>query len=208
MIKRIEFVEMLSKPEAVIATGSDNSSRYFEYYFQNIPNIIRKNRISVGILHGNESNKSLEKLGKDIFQYFGLGCRNISKLYLPENFDFNEFFTAIESFQQVIHHSKYCNNYDYNKSIFLVNRQDFKDNGFLLLKQDPNLVSPISVVYYEFYKDESQLLSMLETEVHKIQVMASDEGWVKNSIGFGEAQMPELWDYADDINTLEFLMGI
>ncbi len=205
---KINYVEKLNKPDAVIATGSDNSSRYFEYYFRNIPHIIRKNRISVGVLNGNESNEKLESMGNDIFQYFGLGCRNISKLYLPKSFNFNLFFEAIEPFQNVINQNKYFNNYEYNKSIFLVNSEDFKDNGFVILKEDSNLVSPISVIYYEYYQDKDQLLSLLETHTHKIQVIASDEGWVKNSIDFGQAQMPDLWDYADNINTMEFLMGI
>lgn len=204
----IKFVDKIKGTDAVIATGSDNSSRYFEYYFRNIPHIIRKNRISVGVLNGDESIEILEKLGNDIFQYFGLGCRNISKLYLPKSFNFNLFFEAIEPFQKIIHQNKYFNNYEYNKTIFLVNNEDFKDNGFVLLKEDSNLVSPISVIYYEFYLDKDQLLSMLASRDDKIQVIASDEGWVNNSIAFGEAQKPDLWEYADNINTMEFLMEI
>ena len=165
----IIFADKLNNIDAVIATGSDNSARYFHQYFNHLPNIIRKNRTSVAIIKGDETKEDLSPLGVDIFTYFGLGCRNVSKVYVPEGFELPLFLDALASYEEVIQHHKYCNNYDYNKSIYLVNREDHLDNGFLLLKQDPLLVSPLAVVYYEFYSDIRDLDEKLLAESSKIQ---------------------------------------
>ena len=204
---KIKLVERLEAFDAVIATGSNNTSRYFEYYFGKVPNIIRKNRNSVAVLDGQESENDLQKLGKDIFNYFGLGCRNVSKLFVPEGYNFEKFFKAIESFKPVIDNHKYSNNYDYNKSIFLVNRNKHLDNGFLLLKQDAGLASPLAVVFYEEYDSLAELSKSLNSMTQNIQVIVSNTDLdVDNPVvNFGESQEPRLWDYADGVNTLEFL---
>jgi hypothetical protein len=205
---RIFFEERLKNLDGMIATGSDNTSRYFEYYFRNIPHVIRKNRTSCAVVLGEETPDEFRELGKDIFSYFGLGCRNVSKLFVPENFNFIALLDNLESFQPIIHHHKYANNYDYQKSIMLVNQTHFYDTGYLMLTENKNLVSPISVVYYESYKDLDDLNSKLKSKGEKIQCLVSAKGWYKKSIPFGDAQFPEVNDYADGIDTLAFLAGL
>ena len=206
--EKILFEERLNGVDAVIATGSDNTSRYFEYYFRNIPHIIRKNRSSCAVILGEESPEEFSMLGKDIFTYFGLGCRNVSKIFVPENFDFPRMLDCLEPFQPIINHHKYANNYDYQKSILLINQNQFYDNGFLLLTENENLVSPISTVYYQFYKDQDDLNLKLQSKAEKIQCIVSARGWYKHSIPFGEAQFPSVNDYADGVDTLKFLASI
>jgi len=206
--KRIQFDDRLNNVDAVIATGSDNTSRYFEYYFRNIPHIIRKNRSSCAILDGHEDAEQLAKLGKDIFSYFGLGCRNVSKLYIPKGYDLVNLFPAWDSFNQIIHHHKYLNNYDYQKSILLVNKIPFYDNGFVLLKEEDAFVSPISVLFYEFYSNVEELTTKVKGHHEKIQCIVSREKWFPGSEDFGDAQFPELTDYADKLDTLAFLEKI
>lgn len=201
----IRFEERLMGTDAIIATGSDNSSRYFEYYFSNIPHIIRKNRTSVAVLTGKENPAEIAKLGNDIFQYFGLGCRNVSKVFVPEKYNFTPLFESIEYFNTLQHHHKYRNNYDYNKSICLVNKEPHLDNGFLLLRESHQMVSPISVLYYEYYRSQEDLQRKIEAHVDKIQCIVSEKAWYPKSIPFGEAQQPGLWDYADDVDTLAFV---
>ena len=201
--ERIHLTERLKNFDAVIATGSDNTSRYFEYYFGKYPHIIRKNRTSVAILNGDESDDELTALGNDVFMYFGLGCRNVSKVYVPENYTFDKMFVSWESYKDIIHHHKYCNNYDYQKSILLVNMEKFLDNGFVLLQPSDRIVSPISVVYYEHYKDKAHLSAMLQKVGEKIQVVVGHS--LPASIAFGHAQFPGLQDYADNADTLHFL---
>lgn len=204
---RYSFVERLKNFDAVIATGSNNTSRYFEFYFSKVPNIIRKNRNSVAVLTGNETTGQLYKLGHDIFDYFGLGCRNVSKLLVPENYDFTPFFEAIQPHENVINHHKYNNNYDYNKSIYLVNRNKHLDNGFLLVKEDERIVSPLAVVFYQQYKDNTSVEAILERESENIQCIVStaDVKAANQVVGFGESQQPALWDYADRVDTMDFL---
>lgn len=207
--RQIEFTsEKLENFNAIIATGSNNTSRYFEYYFGKYPHIIRKNRNGIAVLNGNETNSDLTELGKDIFNYFGLGCRNVSKLFVPKNYNFQKFFEAIEEFKDVINHSKYVNNYDYNKSIFLVNRQAHLDNGFLLLKEDTAYSSPISVINYEEYEEFGALYNTIQSDQEKIQCVVSIDKKISTSVPPGKSQMPELWDYADGIDTMEFLLGL
>ncbi len=208
--EQYSFVERLEKFDAVIATGSNNTSRYFDYYFGKVPNIIRKNRNSVALLTGNETAEQLQALGHDIFDYYGLGCRNVSKLLVPEGYIFNFFFESIESYQPIINHHKYNNNYDYNKSIYLVNSDNHFDNGFLLLKEDERLASPLAVLYYGFYKDIASAENLLEAESDKIQCIVSAAPLQVKAqvVDFGMSQQPALWDYADGVDTMAFLTGI
>jgi Acyl-CoA reductase (LuxC) len=201
-LNKIKFAEStLSDFDAVIATGSDNSSRYFEYYFARYPNIIRKNRNSVAIIDGSETERQLEDLGTDIFSYFGLGCRNVSKIYLPEGCDLNRMIRNWNRYSDIISNSKYASNYDYNMAIFLVNKEKFLDTGYLLMKECTQLSSPVSVLFYEFYDSKEKLLGQINKLREKIQCVAG-----LHHIPFGKVQFPKLWDYADDIDTLDFLL--
>jgi len=201
---RIEFVERLKNFDLVIATGGDNTSRYFEFYFKDKPHIIRKNRHSLAVLKGDESSETLHNLGKDIFTYFGLGCRNISKIYVPKAYDFRYFFDAIQSFEPLIHHHKYNNNYTYNRTVYLLNNESFLDNGFLILKNDTSTSSPLATVFYETYDDLETLKTQLKQAEKDIQCIVS-EGFIAREIAFGQTQNPALNDYADGIDTMLFL---
>lgn len=199
-----DFVEIndkfLEEFDAVIATGSDNSSKYFESYFGKHPHIIRKNRTSVAVIDGSETKEELTELGRDIFTYFGLGCRNVSQLWIPMDFDINRFFEAIYEFNPIINHNKYANNYDYNKAVYLMNKANLLDNGFLLLKEDFNLNSPLGMLHYVRYQDSIDAEHFLQDNKDKIQVIVG-----KNYLPFGMAQMPNLTDYADGVDTMKFL---
>lgn len=207
---KITYVERLKDFDAVIATGSNNTSRYFEFYFGKVPNIIRKNRSSVAVLTGNESPEDITRLGHDIFDYFGLGCRNVSKLYIPEDYDIKHFYEPIESFQGIVNHFKYNNNYDYNKSIYLVNAAQHYDNGFLLLKEDVNMASPLAVLYYERYKNLEDVAQRLNAAAENIQCIVSNADLKVQTtvLAHGQSQHPRLWDYADNVNTIDFLNGL
>jgi hypothetical protein len=207
---QIIYTERLKDFDAIIATGSNNTSRYFDYYFSKVPNIIRKNRNSVAVLNGIETQVELENLGHDIFDYFGLGCRNISKIYIPKGYDLKNFFEPIEKHQPIINHFKYNNNYDYNKSIYLVNGVQHFDNGFLLVKEDENFVSPLAVLFYEEYTNVNEIEEKLISQDEQIQCVVSNINIKinKDKIGFGDSQNPKLWDYADNINTIEFLRAL
>lgn len=201
---RISWAEgKMTDFDAVIATGSNNTSRYFEYYFSKVPNIIRKNRSAIAILDGTESEEMLEALGKDIFQYFGLGCRNVSKIYVPMNFDLDRFFKGIFSQSEIIQHNKYANNYDYHKSIYLLNGDNILENGFMLLKETEALSSPVATVGYERYEDGTELRAQLNERKDEIQCIVS-----RQDVPFGQAQYPSLSDYADGVDTMEFLAGL
>ncbi len=201
------FVERLEGFDAVIATGSNNSSRYFDYYFSKVPHIIRRNRNSLAVLTGNESNEQLFQLGKDIFNFFGLGCRNVSKIYVPAGYRMATFFEAIEPYHTIIDHHKYNNNYDYNKSIYLVNRNDHLDNGFLLVKEDTGLISPLAVLFYEYYDSLTSLNDSLSKLSDQIQCIVGNAALQVSSqlVDFGQSQHPALWDYADGVDTMDFL---
>lgn len=190
--------------DAVIATGSNNTARYFEYYFGKKPHIIRRNRHSVAVLSGKETQEDLQKLGKDIFCYFGLGCRSVSKLFVPRNYDFNLFFKAIFPYKDIVNHIKYANNYDYNKAVYLMSLFQLRENGFLILKEDESFASPIATLFYEFYDDIHSLKEKITVNSEKIQCIVS-QGFVDSEIAFGETQKPQLWDYADGVDTLSFL---
>ena len=209
---QIQFVERLEKPDAVIATGSNNSARYFEYYFGKYPHIIRKNRNSAAIITGDETADELIKSGEDIFTYFGLGCRNVSKLYVPEGYDFEPFYKAIESFSTVMEHNKYMNNYDYNHAVYLLNKEPFLTNNFLIIRESAALASPVSVLNYEYYNDLKDLERKLkEREDHLQCVTVAGNPWKNISIKtipFGTSQNPSLHDYADGIDTMKFLVTL
>ncbi len=206
----IEFTSgQLKNIEAVIATGSNNTARYFEYYFGKYPNIIRKNRNSVAIITGEESVNDLRLLGKDIFQYFGLGCRNVSKLFVPKGYKFDTFYQSIFDYQNIVNNNKYGNNYDYNRTVYLMsNHPSLLDNNFLLLKEDENYSSPIGVLFFEYYDNTEELANRLETDKEQIQCIVSNSAVFKNAIPFGEAQCPKLTDYADGIDTMKFLISL
>ena len=204
----IQFTDgKLENFDAVIATGSNNTARYFEFYFKNKPNIIRKNRNSVAVLDGNESHEDLVNLGSDIFRYFGLGCRNVSKLFVPKGYNFEAFFNAIYEFKEVIFYEKYSNNYDYNKAVFLMSNFKLLDNEFLTLKEDSSYASPISSVFYEFYDTLSDVQIELKNRAEQLQCIVSNNK-IENSIPFGQTQKPNLWDYADNVDTLSFLTSL
>lgn len=205
---QIHFSQKLTGADAFIATGSDNSSRYFDYYFSHKPNIIRRNRSSVAVLNGLEKKQDIERLGEDIFTYFGLGCRNVSKIYIPQGYTPSDIYSPLEAFACVVDHNKYANNYEYTRAIYLLKSIPCFDNGFLLLKEDEAMMSPISVLYYEYYHSEEELKKKLDLQKGKIQIVTSSDGWWSDSIPFGKAQEPELWDYADNVDTLQFLIGL
>lgn len=205
---RVTFEERLHHYDAAIATGSDNTSRYFSYYFKNVPHIIRKNRTSCAVLLGGETPEELNALGNDTFQYFGLGCRNVSKIYIPEEYDLIPLLREWEKFTDIVQHNKYANNYNYQRSIHLTNLKHFYDNGAILLIESNKLVSPIAVMYYERYSDQNDLKNKLNQQSEKIQCILSAKGWFKGSIPFGKAQKPELDDYADNVDTMKFLAAL
>ncbi|ASV32777.1 acyl-CoA reductase [Maribacter cobaltidurans] len=197
--------EVLTGFDAVIATGSNNTARYFEYYFGNKPNIIRKNRNSVAVLQGNETNQQLQLLGDDIFKYYGLGCRSVSKVFVPRDYNFDILYSEMYAFKDIIDEHKYANNYDYNKAVYLMSEFKFLDNGFLLLKEDEKYASPIASVFYEHYDSTASLLEKIEADSDKIQCVVSS-GFMEREIEFGNSQKPSLWDYADGVDTVEFLL--
>ncbi|UXP31102.1 acyl-CoA reductase [Reichenbachiella agarivorans] len=201
--EQFTIVERLNAADAYIATGSDNTARYFKYYFKEKPSIIRSNRSSVAVLTGKESIQELEVFGQDIFQYFGLGCRNVSKILIPNGFDLTRLLDALQGYEQVGNHHKYRNNYDYNKSIYLVNREPHLDTGFLLLRESDELVSPISVLYYQYYQEKEDLTNYLADHDSKIQCVVGTD-----YIPFGQAQRPTVKDYADGVDTMAFLTEI
>jgi len=202
---RINIVDdfVKCKFDALIATGSDNSSKYFDYYFKDYKSIIRKNRRSVAILNGNESDEDLKMLAKDIFLYFGLGCRNVSKIFLPKNYKTDKLFNAFYEYKEQINHIKYSNNYDYNKTVYLMNGEKLLDNGFVLLKEDTSIQSPVATIFFEYYNNRSKLDKYIMENRSLFQCVVS-----KENIQFGQTQFPKINDYSDQIDTIEFLIDI
>lgn len=201
---KIHFEDhQLKAYDAVIATGSNNTARYFDYYFRNKPHIIRKNRNGVAILTGEETPHEIEYLGEDIFRYFGLGCRNVSKVFVPKNYEFDKFFEGLSKYKSYIHHHKYANNYDYNKAVYLMSEIKFLDNGFIILKNDKSFSSPIGVVNYEYYDEDSDLENIINQQKNNIQCTIGKHELC--NFEFGKAQHPMLNDYADGIDTIKFL---
>ena len=205
---KIKFIDnKIERFDAVIATGSNNTARYFNSYFKNKPSIIRNNRNSIAILNGNESENDLKNLSNDIFRYYGLGCRSVSKIYVPKNYDFNILFKAVYDWHPVINIRKYLNNYDYNKAVYIMSEFDIIENGFLMLKEDRRLSSPIATLFYEYYDDVSELKCKLKAISSEIQCVVAN-GFSSKEIKFGSTQSPTLEDYADGIDTVDFLLKI
>ena len=211
---KVEWVTgKMSDVDAVIATGSANTNRYFEYYFKDLPRILRSQRTSVAILDGSESNEEIEALGRDVFKYFGMGCRSVTKLYLPVGFDLNRLFKIWIEWSHIANHNKYANNYDYHKAVWLLNQVDLIENGFVLLKEDEAFLSPVGSLFYESFSDMSSLIAHLEAHANDLQCIA-----VRNPEDFrdslvplvplGTTQMPMPWDYADGVDTISFLLGL
>ena len=190
--------------DAVIATGSNNAARYFDYYFSKYPHIIRKNRNGVAVLDGSETQEDMKNLGRDILQYYGLGCRNVSKLYLSKGFDLDLIFKGLYPYANIIEMNKYANNYDYNKAVYIISQFDFKENGFFILRENQAISSPIGTGNYEFYEGLDLLKKHLLDQQENIQCIVSNAD-IEGAIPFGQAQNPNLWDYADGVDTLEFL---
>lgn len=190
--------------DAVIATGSNNAARYFDYYFSKYPHIIRKNRNGVAVLDGSETKEDMKNLGRDILQYYGLGCRNVSKLYLSKGFDLDLIFKGLYPYANIIEMNKYANNYDYNKAVYIISQFDFKENGFFILRENQAISSPIGTANYEFYEGLDLLKKHLLDQQENIQCIVSNAD-IEGAIPFGQAQNPNLWDYADGVDTLEFL---
>ncbi|MFC6268800.1 acyl-CoA reductase [Frigoriflavimonas asaccharolytica] len=202
---QIEYVERLIENDAVIATGSNNTARYLEYYFKDKLSIIRKNRTSISVLKGDETNEDLQLLAKDIFKYFGLGCRNVTKLFIPEDFKLDRLFENFFEYSEIINHNSYANNYDYHKAILLLNQDVFWDNNFVMLKEETSLFSALSIIHFTRYKNISEVEKFIAENKDQIQCIVAQPELNLDSINFGEAQYPKLDDYADNVDTMKFL---
>ena len=199
--------EKLKNFDGVIATGNNNSHRYFDYYFSKYPNLLRKTRHSIAVLDGNESDEDLSNLSNDIFNYFGLGCRSVSKVFLPRSYDLDFLFNAFFKHKEIINHNKYVNNFDYNKAVYLMSKEKFIENGFLILKEETKLGSPIGCLFYEFYDDKKDIIKLIQNNSDSIQCVASNMD-LKTNIQFGQTQCPTIGDYADNNDTIKFLLKI
>lgn len=204
---QIQLVERLKGFDAVIATGGNNSARYFEYYFGKYPHIIRKNRNSVAVLTGDETEEELLALGKDIFQYFGLGCRNVSKLYVPREYDFEHLLKTLEPYSHVMDLENYKHNYDYQRTLLLMNQVPHFASNFLILSENESIHSPISTLYFEYYDAIDNVQSKIKNQKSEIQCVISKADLLV-ALPFGKAQEPELWDYADEVDTVKFLVSL
>ena len=205
--KSVVFTDKkFSKIDMIIATGSNNSSRYFDYYFSHIPNIIRKNRSGIAVLDGNETKSEIDLLVTDILTYYGLGCRSVSKLFLPINYDIDIIFKSLYSHSKIINSKKYSNNYQYYKTLFLMNKISFLENGFFILKEDNSYNSPVSCLNYEFYTDLNKLKKKIIDDSDLIQCVSTNLN-IQNSFPLGSLQSPSLSDYADNIDTIKFILS-
>lgn len=208
--KQIVYAERLNDVDAVIATGSNNTAQHFEQYFKNIPKIIRRNRNSIAVLNGEESFEDVQGLGFDIFSYYGQGCRNVSKIYFPKDYDITKLLDQLQAYEYVIDHHKYFNNYNYYKSIYLVNREEHLDTGYVMLKESKDLQAPLSVVYYERYESVEELEQTITQIKDNVQCVVSNMKLNIDSpiFKFGESQCPALNDYADGVDTMQFLINL
>jgi len=207
--EQIKFTyERLSDFDAVIATGSTNTSRYFEHYFGKYPNIIRRNRQSLAVLTGNESKEEILKLHNDIFQYYGMGCRNVSMLWVPQEYDFKHLFDTWQELPKPTDHNKYLNNYDYYRSFYLVNQQPFYDTGYVSVLMNESLASPVSVIHYMIYRDVEEVKKFVENNSGNIQCIVAQNGLISSSVEFGKAQDPGLNDYPDGVDIIQFLLAL
>ena len=206
---RIQFLSgVLPACDAVIATGSDNAAKHFEYYFKNTPHIVRRNRNSVAVMDGQENEGDLRGLAKDIFTYFGLGCRNVSKVFIPTGYDLDLIFRGLFEWKEIAKNNKYISNYEYNKTLYLLNKESLLENGFIVLKESSELSSPVGVLFYEYYSNLNDLNEKLVSIKDKIQCIVNRKGEFFSNVQFGEAQCPKLFDYADGFDTLQFLTNL
>lgn len=205
---RLSFQERLNGADAVIATGSNNSARYFEYYFRHVPLLLRKSRSSIAVLGGNETDVELQALGNDIFRYFGLGCRNVSRILIPEDFPIDRLIGALLPWSGILEHHKYVNAYTYQRALLLVDQQPFIDNGFCIFRESESSASPVSVLHYSRYTSEQHLSNLLSEIQQLTQCIVSGSFDIPGAIPFGNSQHPTLEDYADGVDTLEFLKRI
>jgi hypothetical protein len=208
---RVEIIDTLKDFDAVIATGSDNTNRHFEYYFRKYPKILRKNRNAVAILTGEEQPQDMDLLADDIFLYFGFGCRNVSKIFVPVGYDITKLFPHFEKYKWLHQHGKYMNNYDYNRTLLLLNKTPHLADEIIAIVENESIPSPISTLHYQYWHDENVLNTVLKKNAEKIQcvVSAEPERWkLPASVRFGQSQHPELWDYADGVDTLAFLLAL
>ncbi|WP_449387504.1 acyl-CoA reductase [Chryseobacterium lineare] len=205
---KFEFVERLENFDAVIATGSNNTARYLEYYFKNHLHIIRKNRTSVAVLKGDETEEELKLLAEDIFRYFGLGCRNVTRLFIPQDYVIDRIFESFLDFQEIINHNKYANNYEYNRAVYLLNQEKFWDNNFVMMKEDEKLFSPLSVINFSRYSSLDEVTNFITENEENIQCVVAKKELGLDSIDLGEAQNPGLDTYADNVDTMKFLSVI
>jgi hypothetical protein len=205
----VHIVDRLEHYDAVIATGSNNSNRYFEYYFRSYPKILRRNRSSIAILSGTETAEQLYGLTDDICVYFGFGCRNVSKLYVPEGYDVRQLFPYLEKYKWMHDHTKYMNNYDYNRTLLLMNSTPHLSDDIVMLQESESISSPVAVVYYEYYTSLDALTTKISTQRDSIQCIVADKSMgITDSVDFGQTQSPELWDYADGVDTISFLLSL
>jgi len=201
---RVEFTTgKLDGLDAMIATGSNNTGRYFEHYFSHLPRIVRKGRTSVAVLDGTETEAELIALGEDVFRYFGLGCRNVGKVFIPADFDLDRLFGALYGWKDIIHHHKYANNYDYNRAVWLLDRAPILENGFLIMKEEQALHSPVAALYYERYTDAAAVEEQLHEARQELQCVVGH-----GHVPFGAGQFPGPGDYADHVDTMEFLLAL
>ncbi len=200
-----DFVEKLENYDAVIATGSNNTARYLEYYFKDYLSIIRKNRTSIAVLTGDESDDEIKLLAEDVFRYYGLGCRNVTRLFIPQDFDLARLFENFIDFKEVINHHKYANNYEYNRAVYLLNEEKFWDNNFVMLKEDNSLFSPLSVINFSRYSDLQEVKQFIAEHEQDIQAIVSKADLGVETIALGQAQNPDLATYADHVDTMKFL---
>lgn len=194
--------EKLGAVDAVIATGSNNTARYFHHYFGQLPRIVRKSRVSVAVLDGSETEEELAALAEDVFRYYGLGCRNVSKVYVPQDFDLDRIFGAFFPWKDIVHHNKYGNNYDYTRALWMLDGVPFLENGFVLFREDKALPSPAATLHYERYSDIAKVEAELIAQADGIQCLVG-----RGKVPFGTTQFPALWEYADGVDTLEFLLN-
>ncbi len=202
---KIQVTERLNQADMIIATGSDNSARYFDYYFRDKKTLIRKNRTSLAVLTGNETKEELEALADDIYAYYGLGCRNVTHLLMPRNIDLHLLYTSLDKYIDHVHHHKFYNNYMYHKSILLMNLTKHYDNGFMIFQEKEELNAPLATLNYHYYSSDADILNYIEKHQEQLQCIVSKHSIIQNKTDLGKSQMPKLWQYADNVNTLEFL---
>jgi len=201
---QVQFAEMLKGCDAYIATGSNNSARYFDYYFRKYPHIIRKNRTSAAVLDGDESQETLERLADDIGSFYGLGCRNVTQIFVPESYDFTNLLLALKRYDSHLSHHKYKNNYDYQLALLLLNKQTYLSNEVFLLSEQDQPFAPVSMLHYQYYTNRDQLVDALKKDDRYQCIVGQAPGLVRP----GSSQQPSLQDYADGVDTMEFLSGL